>query len=220
MRKRVVDGAEGAVALLFGTEEAGGAEGFVVGHGAEAVAEGVEAVGRVADAEGLDAFRGEAAAGEVFAGDGAFGAAELLFKPGGCGFVEFEELGTQAGSGGFFRRGELALGQGDAAFLGDDADGLREADVLDFADEAEDVAGGLAAEAVVELAHGVDGEGGGFFLVEGAEAGVVLRAGFAQADVALDDLDDVGLLLDGLGEVGHGRVSLEDKAGDGRKRSG
>jgi hypothetical protein len=25
----------------------------------------------------------------------------------------------------------------------------------------------------------------------------------AQADVALDDLDDVGLLLDGLGKVGH-----------------
>jgi hypothetical protein len=31
-----------------------------------------------------------------------------------------------------------------------------------------------------------------------------LRAGFAQADVAFDDLDDIGLLLDGLGEVGHG----------------
>jgi hypothetical protein len=30
-----------------------------------------------------------------------------------------------------------------------------------------------------------------------------LRAGLAQADVALDDLDDIGLLLDGLCEVGH-----------------
>ena len=29
----------------------------------------------------------------------------------------------------------------------------------------------------------------------------------------LDDLDDVGLLFDGLGEVGHGRVCIEDKAG-------
>ena len=47
--------------------------------------------------------------------------------------------------------------------------------------------------------------------MEGAEAGVVLRAGFAQADVALDHLDDVGLLLDGLGEVGHG-VCIEDTA--------
>ena len=126
--------------------------------------------------------------------------------------MEFEELGALAGSGGFFGRGELALGQGDADLLRDDADGLREGDVLDFADEAEDVARSLAAEAVVELAHGVDGEGRRFFLVEGAEAGVVLRAGLAQADVALDHLDDVGLLLDGLGEVGHG-VCIEDKAG-------
>ena len=86
----------------------------------------------------------------------------------------------------------------------DDADGLRETDVLNFADEAEDVAGGLAAEAVIELADGMDGEGRGLFFVKGAKAGVVLRAGFAQADVALDDLDDIGLLLDGLGEVGHG----------------
>jgi hypothetical protein len=40
-----------------------------------------------------------------------------------------------------------------------------------------------------------------------------LRAGLAQADVALDDLDDIGLLLDGLGEVGHAGAVLEDKAG-------
>ena len=42
--------------------------------------------------------------------------------------------------------------------------------------------------------------------MERAEAGVVLRAGFAKADVAFDHLDDVGLLLDGLFEVGHGSV--------------
>jgi hypothetical protein len=41
-------------------------------------------------------------------------------------------------------------------------------------------------------------------------------AGFAQADVGLDNFDDVGLLLDGLGEVGHGRIlagyTFENKA--------
>ena len=40
--------------------------------------------------------------------------------------------------------------------------------------------------------------------MEGAEAGIVLRAGFAQAHVVADDLDDVGLGFDGLGKiVGH-----------------
>ncbi len=41
--------------------------------------------------------------------------------------------------------------------------------------------------------------------MEGAESGVVLRAGFLEAHVFADDLEDVRLLLYGLGEVvGHG----------------
>jgi hypothetical protein len=82
LAETVVDGALAAVALFLRAEEAAGAEGLVVGHAAEPVAQGVEAVRRVADAEGLDAFGSEAAAGEIFAGDGAFGRAQLLFKPG------------------------------------------------------------------------------------------------------------------------------------------
>jgi len=34
-----------------------------------------------------------------------------------------------------------------------------------------------------------------------------LGSGFAEADVAADDFDDIGLLFDGLGEVGHGLFS-------------
>jgi hypothetical protein len=59
----------------------------------------------------------------------------------------------------------------------------------------------VAAEAVVDAVGGVDGEGAGLFLVEGAEAGVVLRAGLAQLEVVADDADDVGLGLDYLCEV-------------------
>ena len=63
----------------------------------------------------------------------------------------------------------------------------------------------MTAEAVEVAVRGVDGEGTGLLLVEGAEAGVVLRAGLAQLQVVADDADDVGLLLDELGEViGHG----------------
>ena len=201
LAEAVVDVALGAVALLLRTEKAARAQGFVVCHAFEAVAQGAKAVGRVTDAEFGDAFGGESTTGEVLTGDGAFGAAQLFLEKGGGGFVEFEEFGALAGSGGFFGGRELAFGEGNADLLSNDADGFGEADVLDFGDEAEDVARGLAAEAVVELADGVDGEGGRLFLVEGAETGVVLRAGLAQADVSLDHLYDVGLLLDGLGEV-------------------
>ena len=44
-----------------------------------------------------------------------------------------------------------------------------------------------------------------------AKSGVIRRPRLAQADIPLDHLDDVGLLLDGLGEVGHGGC-IEDKA--------
>ena len=99
--------------------------------------------------------------------------------------------------------GELnsRLGSGMPALRGDGADGLGEADVLHLHDEGEDVAFFVAAEAVEVAVGGVDGEGAGLFFVEGAEAGVVLRAGLAQLDVVADDADDVGLLLDELGEV-------------------
>jgi len=62
----------------------------------------------------------------------------------------------------------------------------------------------MAAEAVVELPHRMNRERRRLLLVEGAKAGVVLRSRLAQADVALDHLDDVGLLFDGLGKVAHG----------------
>ena len=191
--------------MFFRGEEAGLAEGFLVGEGFEALAEGVEIVGGVADAEFGYAVGGEAAAGEVFAGEGAFGGAKLVLEPGAGGFVEVEEFGALAVFGGFFRGGEVAFGEGNAAFLGDGADGFGEAEVFDFLDEGEDVSMLVAAEAVEVLAADVDAEGGGFFFVEGAEAAVVLGAGFFEADVVVDDFYYVGLLLYLLGEVGgHG----------------
>ena len=115
--------------------------------------------------------------------------------------MQIEQESAGAGLASLLRRAELGLGRGDAELLRDGADGLGKGDVLDLLDEGEDVAGDSAAEAVEVLAAGVDGKRRRLFAMEGTEPGVVLRAGFAQLDVFADDADDVGLLLDGVGEV-------------------
>jgi hypothetical protein len=198
--------AMGSVGLLFGTEEAAGAEDFVGEVFGQLLAHVVEVVGGVADAKFSDGVRGDAAACEVLARAGSFRGFEGGFEVLCCGFVDVEELATEAGFVSFLGGAELPLGEGDAALGGDDADGLGEADVLHLHDEGEDVALFVAAETVEVAVGRVDGEGAGLFFVEGAEAGVVLGSGFAELEVVADDPDDVGLLLDELGEViGHVR---------------
>ncbi len=118
-------------------EKAAGAQRLLVGHAAQPVAQRVEAVGRVADAEGLDSFGRQSAAGQVLARHSPFRPAQLLLEPRGCGLVQLQELGAQARSGSLFRRRELPLGQRNAALLRDDAHRLGKADVLDLAHKAE-----------------------------------------------------------------------------------
>ena len=69
-----------AVGLLFGAEEAAGAQDFFGEVLAEAVAHVVEVVGGVADAEFGDGVGGDSAAGEVLAGAGGFGGFELRLR--------------------------------------------------------------------------------------------------------------------------------------------
>ena len=121
--------------------------------------------------------------------------------------MQIQQFTPLPGFRGFLRRIEFALRQRNPALLRDRANSFWKSEIFDLRDETEDISGLAAAEAVEKLLAGVDIERGRFFLVKRAEAGVVLRAGFAQADVAADDFDDVGLLLDGLGEVGHGLIS-------------
>ena len=128
-------------------------------------------------------FRCQPTAGQVLARDRSLGAAQLLFKPCGGSLMQIQELSALACFGGLFRRGKLSLGQRDPALLRDDPHCFGETDVLDFADKAEHVARHAAAKAVIELADRMDGEGRRLFFMEGAKAGVVLRAGLAQTDV-------------------------------------
>ena len=85
--------------------------------------------------------------------------------------------------------------------MGHDSDRFREAGVLDFLHEGEDIARLITTETVVELAHRVYGEGRRFLPVKRTKAGVVLGSGFLQRDVFADDANDVSLALNELGKV-------------------
>ena len=62
--------------------------------------------------------------------------------------------------------------------------------MIEVHDEADGVAAGPAAEAVVKLAFRLDAEGGCLLVVEGA-AGLVVLAGPLEANPFVHDLDDV-----------------------------
>ena len=196
-----VERAMTSVGLLLGAEEAAGAHGLFAEVRPQAIAHVVEVVGRIADAEPGDGLHGNTASGEVLASAGGFGRLEIRLEVLRRSLVDVDELTTKAGFAGLFRRAELALGQRDAALGGDDTNSLGETDVLELHDEGEDVALLVAAEAVEVAVVGVDRERTGLLFVKRTEPGVVLRAGLAQLDVVADDFDDIGLLLDGLGEV-------------------
>ena len=88
---------------------------------------------------------------------------------------------------------------GDAAFFGHRAHRLREIALVHLHHELENVAAGAAAEAVVDLLDGMDGERRRLFGVKWAQAGEILAALF-QAHVFADHADDVRLLFDAIGE--------------------
>ena len=84
---------------------------------------------------------------------------------------------------------------GESQAAGKDLDRVLERNLLDHLDEAEEIAAGLAAEAVPEPLFGIDGERRGSFLVEGTEPGEA-APGLAEADVRGDDIDDIGSAAD------------------------
>src|SRR5437762_4388652 len=83
----------------------------------------------------------------------------------------------------------------DARPLGEEEQGAALVGLLDQLDEGEDVAFALASEAVPGLALRVDVEAGAVLLVEWTQPPVVLVA-LREADMLLDDLDQVDLGLD------------------------
>ena len=103
----------------------------------------------------------------------------MFLKKCTCTFVNFDQAAALLRLSRLFRRGIRDFGHGDAEFFGDHAHGFGKSYVLDLLHEAEDVASGVAAEAVEELIAGMNGERRSFFLVEGTQSLIILRATFA-----------------------------------------
>src|SRR5215472_35539 len=97
----------------------------------------------------------------------------------------------------------------DVQLLRDQPQSLGKADIFDLLHEADDIAGNPAAETVVELAGGMDGERGCLLLVKRTEADQILGSALFELDVFADDANDIGVLFDDRKSVcgsrgGHG----------------
>ena len=204
----------GAAAVFPAHQQAGGEglfDALVVQ--AQALAQVVVARRREAQAVAGGDLAGEAAALEVIHRFLALrGVLELLaveaFRPG-----QQVVQGLQAVAAGFFLAGVAAAlpGHFQAGPGGQLLHRFRKAEVVVFHQEAHGVAGGAAAEAVVELLVRGDGEGGRLFLVEGAAGGIV-AAGLLQRHAGIDQRHQIGAREQVLDEVfgnaaGHGRES-------------
>jgi len=108
----------------------------------------------------------------------------------------------------------LLLGNGQAGLLCQIVDGLNEAGARVVHEKANGVAVFSAAEAVIKLFGGADGERGGLFSVKGAQAHVV-RAALFELHVLTHHVHHVGtrykVLNKGLGD-GHGYIVREARA--------
>ena len=148
--------------------------------------ETVPRVGRKAQAEARHGLRRELPAGEIVPRRLAGRGLELRVEKARRVPVEREQALA------FFRAGVVRLlGQLHARAVGQKGHRLREREILDLHDEADDAAALAAAEAVVDLLVRRDGKRRRLFAVKRAEPEEVRPAFFRQAHVAAHDVDDV-----------------------------
>src|SRR5579872_2699259 len=113
--------------------------------------------------------------------------------------MHFDKRGALLIFAALFGRTFARLGNADATLFGDGAHSFGKRGFVHLHHELKNVAALAAAEAMVELLGGVNGERRRFFLMKGAEAAEILATLF-QADVFADDANDVRLLLDAIRE--------------------
>ena len=150
----------------------------------QGIPHGIEIVRRVADAEGLNGLRRDAAPGQVFPRACSFRRPMMRLRSTlRRRLVDVQQLPPQASLPRLFGRRKLALRQRDPGLLRHCPDRLGEAEAVHLHHEVEDVALLVAAKTVVVAMRGVDRERACLLLVERAQPGKVLRARLAQLQV-------------------------------------
>ena len=185
--------AEAVVLLAVLVDDHAAGDEFAVGIGLEDLGERCPAFRGVADAVVGDDFGRQTALGGVGLGGG--GKRQLLRVKGGGGlygaFQRLLLLLAGGAFGGVFRPRVAVVWHAHAYAVGKLLHSFGEGEPLVFHDEADGGAVCAAAEAVVKLFAGADGEAGGFFFVKRAARHVVCAA-FFERDVVVDDVYDVG----------------------------
>ena len=199
-RDAAAEAIEKAAAALIARDQAGFDEKLVGIFCFQDAKERVAAAGSIADAELLDDFFGDAAIFEIGAGDFAFGSVfEVLGEKCSARRDGFRRERALLIFAAFFGRAIARCRNGDAAFFGDNADGFGKRALFHFHDKFEDVAADVAAEAVVDLAQGMNVKRRRFLGVERAESAKILPR-LLQLDVFADHANDVRLLLNTIRE--------------------
>ena len=168
--------------------------------GAQVAGQRLAVARREADAERRGRGLVEAALGEELARDDGVGGRQLLGVELLGDLVRLDQPAARRSARPLGLVVAVLATQLDAVLVGEPLDRLGEGEPVDLHQEGDDVAALLAAEAVEELARGLDVEGRGLLVVEGAQALERAAAGLAERDVAGDDVVDACLLAH-LGDV-------------------
>ena len=188
-------------AVLFPRKQPAFPQYFLVELAFQAVAQQESGIRRVANAKQPDRLFVQAPPGKILPGMCTLGPLEILLEKCTRSLVDFEQDSAQPGFLRLDRTAVIDFGQRDAQLLGDGSYGFWKSDVFNLLNEAEDVTGSPATEAVIELFAGVDIKRRGFFAVKGAKPGVILRPRFLQPDIVAYDADNIRLLLERVREI-------------------
>src|SRR5581483_3319982 len=180
--------------------QAGFSEQILGELAAQGIAQQKAGVRRVSNAKCRNGLVVQTATLQILARMRALRTPQICAKKLASAVVDIEQLAANLRIAGLSGTGVRQPRQRHATLLRNQADGLGEGDVFNFLNEGKYIAGRAATKAVKELTRGMHGKRCRLLAMKRTQPGIVLRPGLLKLDVIADDANDVGLLLQSLGE--------------------